>query len=322
MIDVDQLTRQWVRHLRGARSQRALARRLQYTTNVVYLWESGQRWPTAATFFWLIHRTGGDVRATLRRFFNDGEPPEEPWKPEAVAEIMRKMQGQQTATVLAERTGRSRDAVGRWLRGRSEPRMPDFLRFVDAATTRLLDFIAGFTDPGVLDATADAWNRLEAARRLTRELPWAPAVLLALELEDYHQSPSGQDAEWLARRLGLSPAITAECLQLLSAAGQIRRVGDHWTRVEVQAVDTRVPSRPADLKQWWTGVARDRIPQTDGTASFTICAVSQADYERIQQLQRQLYREVRALIAHSEPSERVVLLVLHTLALDHPDETP
>lgn len=320
MIDVDALSIQLVRTLRGGRSQRALSRRLRYSTNVVYLWESGRRWPTAANFFWLAHRTGVDVPAALSRFLRDEGPDlPEPWDPATTARLMVHLQGTTSAIELASRVGRSRDAVGRWLRGQTEPRLPDFLRFVEASTTRVLDFVATLCDPQALPAIAVPWQRIQAARVLTREEPWAPAVLLALELAAYRARASYQDA-WIAERLALPVDEVARCLALLADAGQIRRVKGRWQRIEHQSVDTRAPTRSHDLKRWWTGVTKDRLAEAEGVSSFTVCAVSQADFERMQTLQRRYYRELRGLIGASTPSERVVLVNLHTLALDRGEQ--
>ena len=319
MIPTDALTQQLVRHLRGHRSQRALSRRLQYTTNVVYLWESGRRVPTASSFLWLAHRTGVDLDRALAPF----APPEvtgpEPWRAGAVARLLRHLQGRIPATRLASQIGVSRHAVGRWLRAEAEPRLPDLLRWVELTATRMLDFVAGFADPAALPATAEPWGRLRAARRLTREQPWAPAVLLTLELQAYQELHTHADG-WIARRLGLPEPLVAECLTLLQEAGQVRRdrPGAPWKRVEIQAVDTRAAAHPTDLKRWWGKVGLDRLGQADGAASFTICAVSQADFEALQAAQIAHYRSLRARIAASQPGERVVLLNLHTLALDDP----
>jgi len=315
MLDIDLLSRQLVRARRGSRSQRGLSKRLQYTTNVVYLWESGRRWPTAATFFWLAHRTGCDLDDALASF-KEPDPSAAPmWKPAGTAALMRHLQGSLSATQLATQLGHSRHAVGRWLRGEAEPRLPDFLRFVELTSTRLLDFVARFADPSTLSTTAAPWRRVEAARTLTREQPWAPAVLLALELEAYRAQPVHDD-DWLAGRLGLSTETVSRCLALLADAAQIVKTGRHWRRVEIQAVDTRNPARPLDLKRWWAGVGLDRLGEADGTVSFTICAVSQADFEALQDAQRQHYRDLRTRIAASTPGERIVLLNLQTLALD------
>jgi transcriptional regulator with XRE-family HTH domain len=68
-LDYQQAARDLVRALRGRRSQRALSRRLGYTTNVIYTWEAGRRWPTAAEALRLAERTGVELRAALTRFF-------------------------------------------------------------------------------------------------------------------------------------------------------------------------------------------------------------------------------------------------------------
>lgn len=317
------LSRELVRSLRGSRSQRQLSRRLQYTANVVYLWESGRRWPTGATFLWLAHRTGVDVGAALDRIrpgaWQEGHV--EPWHPQALAAWMRSVQGGTPATELARRLDKSRDAVGRWLRGDAEPRLPDLLAFVEVASTRLLDFVRGFCDPATLPSVADRWARIEAARRLTREEPWAPAILLALELDAYQALPE-HDSGWVAGRLALPRAVVDRCLGLLADAGQLRRVGGRWQRVEVDAVDTRTTARTRDLKRWWAQVGVDRLAEAEGAMSFTVCTVSQADFDAFQDLQRQHYRDLRTRIAASSPGERVVLVSLQTLALDRPATVP
>jgi hypothetical protein len=47
-LDFERASRELIRAIRGERSQVALSRRLGYRSNVVYMWESGRRWPTAA----------------------------------------------------------------------------------------------------------------------------------------------------------------------------------------------------------------------------------------------------------------------------------
>ena len=178
----------------------------------------------------------------------------------------------------------------------------------------MLDFVAALADPAGLPSVAAAWARLEAARRLTQERPWAPAVLLGLELVDaaYPFEP------WLARRLAVPEEEVRACLALLAAAARIRRDGDVWRRVQVQAVDTRGAATAQEFTRWWSQVALDRLGTADGIAGFNLSTVSQADFERLQELHRVYYRTIRALVAASEPGERVVLANLQLLAVDTP----
>ena len=104
---------------------------------------------------------------------------------------------------LLARVGATRLTITRWLRGESEPRLPQLLRFVRATTQRLLDFVAVFADPGSLASTRAAWHDLQAQLRVAYDLPWSHAVLRALELSDYRHLPRHEPG-FVARRLGIS----------------------------------------------------------------------------------------------------------------------
>jgi DNA-binding transcriptional regulator YiaG len=316
MWSSEAVTRELVVALRGARSQTALSRRLGYRTNVVYLWESGRRAPTGAAFLWLAHKVGVDVRGVLRGFASD-DPGLEPWRPDALAAWLDRLRGRRSVADLARTLGRDRHAVRRWLGGETEPRLPELLELVEVCTTRGLDLVAEFADPAGLDSVAEPWRQLEAARRSARELPWTPAVLLALELGAYRALTAHEDG-WIARRLALSVDDERACLDALAGAGQIRWDGARWEPVSVQAVDTRTPERRSDTKRFWAGVARDRLGS--GLSSWNLFSVSEDDLARIQELQRQHYRAIRAIAVASPAAERLVLANQQLVALDEPPE--
>lgn len=310
-LDMEAVARQWVRVLRGPRSQQALMRRLGLRGNTVYLWEKGRRFPTLARLFWLLHRTGHDVGERLRRL--EIAPTEVPWSREGAAQVLAHFRGGSSITSLSTRLGRSRSTVSRWLCGGVAPRLPDALRFLEVASTRTIDFVALFTDPDRIPALADSWQIRRAAQLLVRELPWASAVLLALELDAYRALPRHDDA-WLAERLGLSEGEVQRCVEALAGFGQIQRSGPRWRRVEIQAVDARTPQRSVDLKRWWLAVALERL-EAPGLRSYNLCAVSDEDYEQICALQREHFRRVRGIVSRSQRSERLVLMNLHTITL-------
>jgi hypothetical protein len=152
-----------------------------------------------------------------------------------------------------------------------------------------------------------------AVRGLARALPWTQLVLLALELAPYRALPA-HDAGWLAGRLSLPITAVEEALAALERAGQVRRVGDHYVPVEVLAVDTRRGNQ--QIKDFWLGVAQERLRGgAEGVFSYNLCAVSEADLARIEEMQRAHYRAIRSLVAASAPAERVVLVQLHLVPL-------
>lgn len=62
------VARQFLRAVRGARSQAAFSRKLGYRGNPVADWEAGRRFPTAEEALRACERVGIDVHAAFHRF--------------------------------------------------------------------------------------------------------------------------------------------------------------------------------------------------------------------------------------------------------------
>jgi transcriptional regulator with XRE-family HTH domain len=313
--DADLLAMELLRVLRGSRSQIAFSRRLGYRSNVAYTWESGRRFPAVDAFFHAVSRVGGDPAAALARFA--------PVKiasatTHGLSRYLDGLRGTASVSEVARRMGRSRSAVARWLAGDASPRLPELLCLVDALTARVLDFLAVFADPAGMPSVAVAWARLQASREMARASPWATAVLLALELVDYRALPEHAPG-WIARRIGISEAIESTCLDTLAAAGQIRRHQKKWAVVEATTLNVRAPGEgtPTSLRDFWAGVARERIAGgAPGVLGWNLGVASREDLARIEDVQRRAFREIRGIIAASAPGERLVLLSWGLVELD------
>lgn len=321
-MDYEMLSRELVRALRAGRSQAALARRLGYQSNVVYTWESGRCFPTAARFLQAAARTGVDVQGAVTRFY--GAVP--PWlastevtSPKGVARLLSDLRGRTPIVQVAAASHLSRFAVSRFLQGTTEPRLPDFLRVLEAVSLRLLDLLALLVDPEELPSIAQTWRDLEATRRAAYDEPWTLGVLRALELADYQRLPSHQSG-WIAKRIGISLEEEQRCLSLLQRSKQIRMTNGRWSLVRVLTVDTRRDAAMArNLRRWWSEVALERLNRGDeGLFAYNLAGVSSRDYDRLRELHRTYFRQARAIVSQSEPVERVVLLNTHVLGLDQP----
>lgn len=323
-MDHRRLASDLLRELRGRRSQPAFARWLGFRSNVAYAWESGRAYPTALETLRILKRQRRDVRALFVRFYRR-EPPwlssVDPASCAGVAAFLDDLRGRVPISELAKRAGHSRFAVARWLSGETEVRLPEFFSIVQAASLRLLDFIALIVDPANLPSVAASWRQLEAARRAAYELPWSQAVLRALELESYC-SPSERAAAWIAKHLGIPEAIVAQSLDVLVECGQIRLDQNRYHLIDTPVVDTRRdPERAWEVREFWTDAARERLAaRKPGLYWYNVFGVSERDLTRIRELQAQHFRELRALIEQSHPVERVVLSVQHLIALDGSDE--
>ncbi|MEL6342574.1 MAG: DUF4423 domain-containing protein [Myxococcota bacterium] len=324
-LDFEQLAQELLIVLRGRRSQTAWSRRLGYRSNVAYKWESGRRYPTAAETFRACQRTGIDTRGALARFY--GNPPA--WlaehdlaEPETAALLLRDLQGNTPVTELAERLDASRSAVSRWLSGRTQPRLPDFLALVEAASLRVADFIAALVDPAALPSLRPLWRQLEARREGADRHPWTQAILRALELAQYQALPAHEPG-WIAEHLGIPVEEEARCLAFLRESGQVQWTGTHY-RGRALAVDTRRhPRSGRRLKaHWYREAARRASAGAPGQFSYNIFTCSRADLERIREEHLRYFQTLRAIVSESSPDEVVAVagIQLFELTAYAPDE--
>jgi hypothetical protein len=318
-MDYEALSSELLRALRGKRSQTAFSKRLGYRSNVAYAWESGRAWPTAVAFFAIVERSGRKLGLSLSAFHR--APSENAAKHDlksarGVAAFLDDLRGQTATVDLARAAERSRFAVARWLKGEAEPRLPDFLRLVESASLRLLDFIACFIDPSTLPSAAKTWRELETARRAAYELPWSHAVLRVIELPEYRKLRQ-HDPAFVAARLRVNVEETERCVALLLETGQLKKRGKRLIPGATLTVDTRGDAaRSRDAKAFWTRVALERIEAgVQGAFSYNLFSVSRADLERIRELHRAYFRELRRIVAASEPAECIALANVHLVEL-------
>ena len=199
-FDPETCASQFLRAIRGSRSQVAFARRLGYRGNPIADWENGRRYPTAAEAMRACGRVGRDVLTAFEAFhpeaardLGDVEPPQ-------LAIWLTRLKGATSIAELAERTGRTRHQVGRWLAGTSNPRLPDWLRLVEAMTGRVSDLLAELCDIGAIPAIAPLHHARVRARRLAFDHPGTAALLRVVECVDDRADTGGGAASRTACR--------------------------------------------------------------------------------------------------------------------------
>ena len=262
-------------------------------------WEAGRSFPTAEEALRACGRTGIDVPGAFARF----HPAAAPALAEGPSAWLEALRGRTGLVEVAARVGRSRFAVSRWLSGKARPRLPDWLRLVAALTGRLSDLLAELVPIGAIPTLAADHARRQMSRRLAFEEPWTEAVLRVIET-------GGSDPVAIAARLHIPEEDAARCLGKLTSAGIVQdgRV------IGTLTVDTRaVPG----LRRHWARVVLDRIdvPGHRGLFSYNVVSVSTADLARIEDLHRAYFRDVRAIVAASEPAEVVALVNVQLLEL-------
>jgi DNA-binding phage protein len=286
---------------------------------VAHAWETGVGFPTAAKTFHVAERVGVDPHRAVLNCFGQNRTALAKLnltQKEGVAALLSEFRGKQTVVALAKAMNQDRFAVSRWLRGKSEPRLPEFLRFVETATLRLADFLSQLVDPNELAETKSLWQKLETIRRATRDAPYCHAVLTALDLTDYRALCKHQPG-YIAARLGLTIAEEEQAISLLSASGQIRRYRQRWVPARTATVDTR--SDPEGTRSLATYCAEQGLAKLKnrevGAFAFNLFSVSNGDFERLKVLQREYFAELRQIVAASKGTEQVVIVNLQLFSL-------
>jgi transcriptional regulator with XRE-family HTH domain len=318
-VDTQTLAAEWLRALRGRRSQVAFSRRFGYRSNIAYRWESGRCFPSATGTFQMLTALGVDVGARLADFYR-ATPAwlsnVDPCSLAGVARLLDDLRGEASFVELARRTGYSRFAIRRWLRGQADPTLPELLKLIEFTSRRLLDFVASFIEPERLPSASEAWRLLQGARQAAYEMPWSHAVLRALELDEY-RALARHEPGWIARRLGIADELERASLEVLERSGQAQWSGTHYAPTRIQAVDTRAdPARARALRAGWATVGVQRLAAgAPGLLAYNLGMVSRADLQRLEQLQRSYYRELVNIVAESRAAECVVLYSAQLLEL-------
>lgn len=314
-IDWHRAVSEIVRELRGARTQKALSRALGYRSNVVFSWESGRDVPGMTAFLELLAQVGREPRAWLTEF-GRSDVPERLTSAQDLALYAGKLNRGRSLKELAAALGESRYVVSRWLSGKTELRAPDFFRLVDITTLSALDLVNLLVDARRVPSIAAAHERLEAARSSARERPWSHAIVHMVELPSY-RALACHEPGWFASRLGISVQEEADCLELLVRMGRLGFDGQSYTSTGTLSVDTRPdPEATRRLASFWMhqGAERALVPGS-GRYAFNAFGVKKTDLQRISELQRRYFAELRAIVADSEATEAVAVATFQLFAL-------
>ena len=319
------LSREVIRAIRSSRSQVALARRLGYSGNPITDWERGQRWPTAAE----VLRVAAVCRLPVREAFSNLVPIEPPqpmtgsgrgkrrggeWKLHSWLAALR---GNVSNTELAERMGVSRYVVSRWCSGVTNIRFCEFLQCVDVLTGRVEDWVSHLVPIDQVPSLATRHQQTNAARRIAVEQPWTEALLRVFETERYREQPAVAHAT-LAATFGISEQVLEQSLDGLVKADIVARREDPTTRqvyyeaLRELSVDTRAdPTAVRLLQEHWLDVALKRAKRRENDwFAYNVFSCSEADLMRIRQNLKRTFRESRAVIAASQPTESAGLFLM------------
>ncbi|HEX6243490.1 MAG TPA: DUF4423 domain-containing protein, partial [Polyangiales bacterium] len=235
-----------------------------------------------------------------------------PRAPYRVDAWLRELAGSLKLSELAARSGVPRLTLARWLQGKTHPRLHAFLALVEAITGRASDLVDALVSVEAVPALLGVHTQRAAAKRLAFDDPWSAAVQRVLETRGY-QRHGARGAGYVAKRLCLAPEQVQATLTRLEAAGLVQCERGRYTIGKPLTVDTQASAEDVrKVKSHWTEVCLQRVqaPRPDDWLGFNLVSTSAEDLDRIRDILRRAFREIRALAAASEPVDAVALLNL------------
>ena len=314
--DFEELACSVLRALRGRRSQTVLSRMLGYRTNVVYRWEAGVRWPTAATWFQLLSRIGAPVSDALNALgpgLAQLHDEAELGTPEHQVLLLNAI-CVEPANEVAALTELPAYSVRRLLRGATQPTLPVFFRIVEAVTGRLAPFLESLVAPEALTALGASYQISLAQRAVYQQHPWAEAILAKVECADY-LSLRFHSNRWLADRMGIPEREVDATIQALVQAGGLKMEGQLYRTQPIRT--THLTAAEAQLlRHHWA----QQIFELDGTRARTAYIVFSCTDDGLAELRQvlgQAFADIRGILDRQEDPTRAMLMTTSLAALDH-----
>lgn len=197
-------------------------------------------------------------------------------------------------------------------KGKSRPRLPDFLSLLDGITGRASDLVAALVNIQKVPVLLELHKERTAAKDLAVVEPWTEAVMRLFETESYLDLPR-HDSAWVAARLGVAVALVERCTESMLKAGVISFKEGRIRPTNKLNVYTGSNQRQAlGLKEHWSVVGHTRLQEAnpDDWFSYNLMSLSQSDLHKVEKLLKDTFKEIRSIVATSSPEETVALAQL------------
>lgn len=205
------ITRQLLIAIRGKRSQQAVNKKFQVNFNQTYRWETGHTKISWLSFVKLCAVCKVDLSIGLKGVFNIDAPPEQ------FGLIVRTLCGTRSVTEITQLTQTTPYKARNWLKHRASPTLEHILKLMDGASHLLPEFVDALVGVDNVPClkSAFATNRLQ--KTLHRDLPFAGAVLHAIETTAYKRLKVHVEG-WIASTVGIDREQEELAISTLLAA--------------------------------------------------------------------------------------------------------
>lgn len=311
-MNCNTIARELVKAVRRDKAQVLLSRRLGFRGNQLRRWESGDRQIGWDDFTRLCELCDAPLAASLRQVLRIPEAEHDG------KSLVARLIGGASQSQISRVTGLSRYTILRWLQGKATPSLEDVLVLIHNCQYMLLELVAFLVDIDQVPTAHAAYELRRERKQVYYRHPIAPAVLCALNLDEYKALPAHVDG-YVAEKLRLTPAEEAEVLAALEAVGKIEMKDSRYavTAEQLELTDSQ------EIRTWlafWLDRAATVMREVDNphpllNCGFDLYATSRATAAKVKAEYLTYFKNVRALLA-SDAGPRDTISVFSTLLVD------
>lgn len=312
-LDCDTIIIEFLKAVRGRRSQAQFNKRLGLPANKIHRWEKGSVSVSWGAFVRICEREKLPLGETCRRVFMI------PKEPHRLVDLVRLLTGAGSQRETALKLGVSRSMISRWRSGAVAPDLSQVLQLIDASLYSLPEFMGSLVDPAKLPSLK---RRIEAERReraLHALHPWIAALLLLFRTVEYNNLGRHREG-WVGAKLGLTLAEERRLLKEMEETGVIFFDEKGLYEPAHRTLST-VPTVEG-LKRihgFWTEKAADLIAglreiSPKNKMSYMVLNANSETLPLILERYRSFYQDVHNIITASvAPSESVYVMNFHLM---------
>ncbi len=325
-VDYHACVGEFLRELRGVRTQRELSQLLGFSFNQVGKWESGVTHFKWRDLFGLCEA----LKVPFEQYFREqfwsfsGE-----FRPSLTAEeIWTQLQGLGAPWVpggsISQDVLRQRKTLKRWASMEQGPDLVEVFQVLDKVPSMLVSFVSYFVDVEKMPSLAPAYEQFVRAMDLVGRQPLCVFVNAALQLSSY-RSLSRHCDEVLAQAIGCSQKEARSTLMLMQSHGLIFFDGKKFHPSVFDFSFSAVRKRKLRiLTKFSTQMAADRYPlepltkKSPSTSSVRVNALSQKAAGEIMGLVSQFHHQVAQVVERDRGfnKEVVQVVLVHSFSAD------
>lgn len=315
-MDYAQIEKELVVALRGSRSQMMLSRRLGFSSNKVYKWESGLSRLSWGEFIHLAKCCKADYLPSLQKILGYKGSPEESDK------FFAYLMGATSKTEVAKKIEVSENLVNRWLSGKSEPSLGVIFKMIHVFHLLLPEFIVHMTEEEKVPSIKDLFqhkNRQKVAIGLQPELE---LVMAMIQLDKTINGTESQ-LRFISEVLGISSDEALKKFERLVELDLARNTSERFIAT-VPFVETGLTlSLSSNIRRFWLRyinhfvdtLEQDPLLERQNFFGYDVFAVSDHVGKEMVREYYQFYARIRTLI-ENDTGPKTTVKLLATQVLD------